>query len=197
MSHSSPAFAGEGDRTKCGGGASCGGRAPPPAFGWSPSPRNRGDELEMLRPPALSSPDFPPRMREVGGFAPYAIDPVAWLAGGDRSHGSGRFQPCQISAIGQLREQRTFRRRGLWSPPWRPEPAASNRGQFRDRTADRRNRGWWEYESRDGRGDGALLERDGKQSGDGAAEGAVLGKSGFTRRREGAKARRGHAMSRR
>ena len=41
---SSPAFAGEGDRTKCGGGASCSRRAPPPCYAWSPSPGNPGED---------------------------------------------------------------------------------------------------------------------------------------------------------
>ncbi len=41
---SSPAFAGEGDQAKPGGGASCGRTAPPPRYARSPSPRNRGED---------------------------------------------------------------------------------------------------------------------------------------------------------
>jgi error-prone DNA polymerase len=46
---SSPAFAGEGDQAKPGGGAS-GGRTPPPSFGRSPSPGNPGEDFRDLLP---------------------------------------------------------------------------------------------------------------------------------------------------
>jgi len=46
---SSPAFAGEGDQAKPGGGALADSeRTPPPSFGRSPSPRNRGEDLSLL-----------------------------------------------------------------------------------------------------------------------------------------------------
>jgi uncharacterized membrane protein len=45
LSRSTPAFAGEGDQPQAGGGASLPQeKAPPPSFGRSPSPRNRGEE---------------------------------------------------------------------------------------------------------------------------------------------------------
>jgi error-prone DNA polymerase len=46
---SSPAVAGEGDRARRGGGALSFEEPPPPPFGWSPSPRNRGEEFFPLR----------------------------------------------------------------------------------------------------------------------------------------------------
>jgi aldose 1-epimerase len=41
---SSPRFRGEGDHAQHGGGASRGKEAPPPPFGWSPSPANAGED---------------------------------------------------------------------------------------------------------------------------------------------------------
>jgi len=51
VKNSSPAFAGEGDQAKPGGGAN-GRRTPPPRFAWSPSPGNPGEEI---RSPLLLS----------------------------------------------------------------------------------------------------------------------------------------------
>jgi protein ImuB len=47
---SSPAFAGEGDHAKHGGGASCSEEAPPPHFVRSPSPGKPGEEKTGLKP---------------------------------------------------------------------------------------------------------------------------------------------------
>jgi len=45
---SSPGFPGEGDRTKCGGGALSPQEAPPPCSAWSPSPAKAGEDLSPL-----------------------------------------------------------------------------------------------------------------------------------------------------
>src|SRR5690606_36619289 len=75
--YSSPVFAGEGDHVKHGGGVngSACANAPPPPFGWSPSPRHRGEDksAKLIRnsPPASSAPcRQPDRDRWHGPDAP-------------------------------------------------------------------------------------------------------------------------------
>jgi error-prone DNA polymerase len=84
---SSPAFAGEGDHAKHGGGACIVRKTPPPAFGWSPSPgRSPGEDLRPLRlgmrmVKGLSN-DHGARIIAARGDEAFASIEEAWLRSG-------------------------------------------------------------------------------------------------------------------
>jgi cysteine desulfurase len=93
---SSPAFAGEGDQPKAGGGDLDGQRTPPPRDARSPSPRNRGEESKgrlhftsgateaanwALKGAAARLPEGRRRIVTVATEHACVLDSVEWLAG--------------------------------------------------------------------------------------------------------------------
>ncbi|HEU0133679.1 MAG TPA: error-prone DNA polymerase [Allosphingosinicella sp.] len=121
---SSPAFAGEGDQAKPGGGA-CSGRTPPPSFGRSPSPGNPGEDFSGLIPLRLG-------LRMVRGLSnlhaaqiiaartegPFASVEDVWRRSGVPVAALEKLADADaFAALGLDRRQALWRVRGLGEAP--------------------------------------------------------------------------------
>jgi error-prone DNA polymerase len=133
--NSSPAFAGEGDHAKHGGGVTSEASpiTPPPPFGWSPSPRNRGEELLPLRlglrmVKGLSN-DHGAKIAAAAMARPFTSVDDAWRRSGVPAAALEKLADADaFHALGLDRRQALWRVRGLGGTPLPLFAAAEARG---------------------------------------------------------------------
>jgi error-prone DNA polymerase len=121
---SSPAFAGEGDQAKPGGGA-CSGRAPPPSSGRSPSPAKAGEDSRDLIPLRLGlrmvrglSNLHAARILAARAEAPFTSIEDVWRRSGVPAAALEKLADADaFASLGLDRRQALWRVRGLGEAP--------------------------------------------------------------------------------
>ncbi|MEA3039730.1 MAG: error-prone polymerase [Sphingomonadales bacterium] len=123
-SPSSPAFAGEGDHAKHGGGALLTGEAPPPRYARSPSPGNPGEDSNLL-PLRLGlrmvrglANEHAARIVAARGEAPYASVEEVWRRAGVPPAALEKLADADAFAcLGLSRREALWQVRGLGEAP--------------------------------------------------------------------------------